>query len=166
MMTAQRPLVCLDTNVYSRPFDDQDQPSIRNESDAFLWLISEVRGERLKLLSSDILMFEVANILSEEKRTRVEPYLKLCAEHKESTGEILDLGAQIQDNCHIKARDALHVSSAIIGDARYFLSCDDKVTRMKQARCYRKFAKPHRDTYFSAMNPVRFMEKMKQGDVT
>jgi len=162
---SEAPLVYLDTNVYSRPFDDQEHSAIREESDAFLWLISEVRGERLKLVSSDILLFEIANIFGEEKRTKIKPYLELCSAHIESADEILELGKTIQDKCRLKARDALHVSSAILGAARYFLSCDTKVTQMKQARCYRSIAKSHRDTYFSAMSPVRFTEKMKKGEI-
>jgi predicted nucleic acid-binding protein len=163
---SETPRIYLDANVYSRPFDDQEHSSIREESDAFLWLISEVRGERLKLLSSDILMFEIANILGEEKSTKIRPYLELCSGHIENTNEILELGRTIQDKCRLKARDALHVSSAILGTVRYFLSCDAKVTQMKQAQCYRSIAKSHRHTYFSAMNPVRFTEKMKKGEIT
>jgi hypothetical protein len=78
---------------------------------------------------------------------------------------VLNLGQRIQSNCHIRARDALHIASAIIGQARYFLSCDGKVTEMKQARCYRHLAKSYRKEYFSAMNPIRFVEKMKKGEI-
>jgi hypothetical protein len=56
-------------------------------------------------------------------------------------------------------------TSIILGQARYFLSCDRKVTEMRQARCYRRLAKPHRVGYFSAMNPILFVEKMKKGEI-
>ena len=51
------------------------------------------------------------------------------------------------------------------GQARYFLSCDRKVTEMRQARCYRRLAKAHRSGYFSAMNPILFVEKVKTGEI-
>ena len=89
----------------------------------------------------------------------------LCSEHLENSINILNLGKQIQTDCHLRARDALHIASAIIGQARYFLSCDKKVTEMKQARCYRRLAKTYRKEYFSAMNPVLFVEKMKKGEI-
>ncbi len=158
-------LIYFDTNVYSRPFDGQTQTDIQEEANAFLEVIAEVQAKRLALLGSDILDFEVNNILSEEKRAKVKDYLGICNKHIESSEEVLILGKRIQNDCYIRARDALHIASAIIGQARYFLSCDKKVTEMKQARCYRRLAKPYRTEYFSAMNPVLFVEKMKKGEI-
>jgi len=62
-------------------------------------------------------------------------------------------------------KDALHVASAIWGGARYFLSCDKKITQVKQSGCYRRLAKPHRREYVSALNPVLFVEKLKKGEL-
>lgn len=165
MADSKTTLIYLDTNAYSRPFDDQTQPDIQAEANAFLEIIVEVKAGKLALLGSDILDFEVQNILSEEKRAKIEDYLELCSEHTESSEEVLKLGQRIQNDCHIRARDALHIASAIIGQARYFLSCDKKVTEMKQTRCYRRLAKPYRKAYFSAMNPILFVEKLKKGEI-
>lgn len=165
MTDSDATLIYLDTNVYSRPFDDQTQIDIQEEANAFLEIIAEVEAKRLTLLSSDILSFEVQNILSEEKRTNVKDYLGLCNQYIESSEEVVNLGKRIQSDCHIRARDALHIASAILGQARYFLSCDRKVTEMRQARCYRRLAKPHRTGYFSAMNPILFVEKVKKGEI-
>jgi len=165
MIDSNLTLIYLDTNAYSRPFDDQTQIDIQAEANAFLDIIAEVKNGKLLLLGSDILDFEVHNVLNEEKRTRIEGYLGLCHTHIENSEEVLNLGKQIQTDCHLRARDALHIASAIIGQARYFLSCDKKVTEMKQARCYRRLAKACRKEYFSAMNPVLFAEKMKKGEI-
>lgn len=153
------------TTFLRQPFDDQTQIDIQEKADAFLEIIAEVEAKKLTLLSSDILSFEVQNILTEEKRANVKDYLGLCSNHIESSEELLILGKRIQSDCHIRARDALHIASAILGQARYFLSCDRRVTEMRQARCYRRLAKPHRDGYFSAMNPKLFVEKMKKGEI-
>lgn len=158
-------LVYLDTNVYSRPFDDQTQPDIQREANAFVEIISEVEAGRLILLCSDILEFEVHNILSEDKRSKVECYLELCDKYIQTSDDVSGLGKRIQSHCHIRPRDALHVAAALVGQARYFLSCDRKVTEMKQARCYRRLGKPYRKEYFSAMNPILFVEKMKKGEI-
>ncbi len=70
-MTHTHPtLTYLDTNVYSRPFDDQTQSDIREEANAFLKIIAEVQSKRLILLGSDILGFEVDNILNDEKTSQ------------------------------------------------------------------------------------------------
>lgn len=158
-------LIYLDTNVYSRPFDDQTRTDIQEEANAFLEIIAEVEIGRLILLTSDILEFEVQNILSEEKRANVKDYLGLANQHIATSEQLVNLGKRIQSDCHIRARDALHVASAILGRARYFLSCDSKVTEMKQARCYRRLAKTHRTDYFSVMNPILYVEGMKKGEI-
>ncbi len=164
-MAAVGPLVYCDTNVYARPFDDQTQAVIQAESNAFLEIISRTRDGDVRLLCSDIVDFEVANILEEGKRNKVRSYLDLCSEHVTSTDEVLQLGKKVQYDCHLRPRDALHVASAILGRARYFLSCDKKVTQMKRARCYRRLAKEYRAEYFSAVNPIRFTEKMQKEEI-
>ncbi len=165
MIDSSATMIYLDTNAYSRPFDDQTKIDIQAEATAFLEIIAEVKNGKLLLLGSDILDFEVYNVLNEEKRTWIEDYLSLCHTQIENSEDLLNFGKEIQNNCHLRARDALHIASAVIGQARYFLSCDKKVTEMKQARCYRRLAKTFRKEYFSAMNPVLFAEKMKKGEL-
>jgi len=158
-------LIYLDTNVYSRPFDDQTRSTIQAEADALLTIIDGVRAGRLSLLSSDILIFELHNILNAEKRTSVMEYITLCTRHIESSDQMLTLGKQIQDRCHTRARDALHIASAMIGNARYCLSCDNTVTQMRHARCYRRLGKSLRQAYFSVMNPIRFVGRLEKGEL-
>ena len=157
-------LIYLDTNMYSRPFDDQTRPDIREEANAFLEIIRAVKAGALTLLCSDILMFEVHNILSHAKRIKVEDYLRLCAEHIDTSREVLELGRQTESDCRIRARDALHIASAILGNSRYFISCDRRVTQMKQARCYRRLGRRYHKEYFSVMNPLLFAEKLRKGE--
>jgi predicted nucleic acid-binding protein len=137
-------LVYLDTNVYSRPFDDQMQADIQAEANAFIEIMVEVKAGHLTLLCSDILEFEVNNILSAEKCAKVREYLSLCAGHIDNAEELLLLGKRIQSNCSVRARDALHVASAIAGGAQYFLSCDKHVIRVRQRECYRRIIKVYR----------------------
>jgi predicted nucleic acid-binding protein len=159
-------LVYLDTNVYSRSFDDQTNEKIRAETNAFLKIIAEVKAGKLRLLCSDILKLETDEILDEEKRATIVRSLELCKEHVDESEEVLQLGQIVQTRCHVRARDALHVASAIIGKARYLLSCDEKVAQKKQANCYRRFAKNYNRGYFSVMNPTKFVEKLSKGKIT
>ncbi|MEK7729081.1 MAG: PIN domain-containing protein [candidate division KSB1 bacterium] len=158
-------VVYLDTNVYSRPFDNQTNNQIQAETDAFLRIIAEVRDGALLLLGSDILQFETHNSVEEEKRVQCAAYLALCREHILSSKETLELGLAIRKSCHTRARDALHIASAILGNARYFLSCDAQITQKKQANCYRRFAKATRKEYFSVMNPILFVELLERGKI-
>ena len=164
-MPNQPRLIYLDTNMYARPFDDQNRSTIQAEADAFLTIIEAVNARRLMLLSSDILLFEVHNILNEDKRTKVLEYIKLCTQHIESSDDVLSLGKLVQQQCSTRSRDALHIASAMLGNARYFLSCDTTVTRMKNTRCYRRLGKSFRQAYFSVMNPTRFVGRFKKGEL-
>jgi len=156
-------LIYLDTNVYSRPSDDQTTEKIRAETNAFLKIVDEVKAGTLKLLGSSILNLEVDEILDEEKRAKIKSNLELCKEHIRSSEEIFKLGQATGQDCHIRSRDAFHIASAIIGNARYFLSCDNKVTQKKQTNCYRRHAKGYHRDYFSVMNPTLFIEKLSKG---
>jgi len=97
-------LVYFDTNIYSRLFDDQTQPKIQEETNACLEVIQAIKTKRLSLLCSDIVMFEVYNILDEEKRAKVEKYLNLSTKHVDSSEAILKLGQRIENQCQIRAR--------------------------------------------------------------
>lgn len=165
MSNSSSTLIYLDTNVYSRPFDDQTQQKIQGEANAFLEIVREIKTGTLSLIGSDILEFEVYNIFDREKCSRILGYLCLCTEQISITEEVLNLSINIENECKIRARDALHIASAILIGARYFLSCDRKVTQMKKARCYRRLAKVHRREYFSVMNPILFAEEMRKGEL-
>lgn len=165
MATTDHTLIYLDTNVYSRPFDNQENGVIAQEANAFLEIIEAVKEGLLHLLSSDILLFEIYNILSSEKQAQVESQLVLCSGHIYNTDEILQLGRSVERECNIRARDALHIASATIGNARYFLTCDRKVIQKQQTKCYRRLARSHREAYFSAMNPTQFVGKMRKDEI-
>ena len=158
-------VVYLDTNVYSRPFDDQTQADIQAEANAFIEIMAEVKKGRLLLLCSDILEFEVNNILSAGKCAKVREYLSVCAKHIENTEFLLTAGKRIQSDCSIRARDALHVASAILGNAQYFLSCDKHIIKARQRECYRRITKFYRQDSFAVLNPVVFVEKMQRGEL-
>jgi len=158
-------LIYLDTNVYSRPFDNQTLPDNQTEANAFLEIIVEVKERRLALLGSDILAFEVKNILSPDKRAKVQDYLGLCAEYVDNSEKVLNLGKHIQNECHIHARDALHIASAILGGARYFLSCDKQIIRTNPDKCYRRIASLRNGTSIVAMNPRAFITQLKRGEL-
>jgi predicted nucleic acid-binding protein len=152
-------LVYLDLNVYSRPFDDQTQEKIRRETEAINIIWGEVRKGSLLLMSSDILFLEVKQILSESKRAKVISYIKLCESHITQNESIEQIAQAVTENCNIRARDALHLASAVFGEADYCLTCDSRVARKTTNRCVKRIARKFNKPYVSVMNPVQFVEK-------
>jgi len=114
-MIAEKLIVYLDLNVYSRPFDDQAKEKIRRETEAINVLWEEVKKGSLHLVSSDVLYLEVKRILSESKRAKVIDHVKLCESHVAQNETIEQIANSIARNCGIRARDALHLASAVFG---------------------------------------------------
>lgn len=110
-------------------------------------------------LTSDVLQYEITKILSPLKRTEMERYLALSKKRVEQKEEILKLGIVIRDRCGIKDRDALHLASAIVGGATYFLTCDDELTSAtKGVGCTEKVAAEH-GRGMKICNPIIFVKK-------
>ena len=111
------------------------------------------------MLSSDVLYLEVKRILSESKRAKVISYIKLCEAHVAQNEVIGQIAQGIAVNCAIRSRDALHLASAVYGEANYCLTCDGRVAKKSTNRCVKRVAKQFGKPYVSVMNPVQFVEK-------
>jgi predicted nucleic acid-binding protein len=134
-------LVYLDTNVYCRPFDDQSQERIRREATAFVELIELVQEGELDFLNSEILEFEIGRIGDRERLARVQSYLNLCLVQLKGSEEQLELAKELERECNLKGRDALHIAAACLGRATYCVTCDDFV--LKRANCCAKVTEEH-----------------------
>jgi predicted nucleic acid-binding protein len=151
--------VYFDLNVYSRPFDDQTQAKIREETEAINIIWDQVSEGTISLVSSNILLVETKRILSTSKRVKVLGYIKLCKKHIDESGLIRQASQTIQEDCGIKPRDALHLASAIEAEVDYFITCDALVARKSTNRCVKRIAKKYGKSYVSVMDPIRFVRK-------
>jgi predicted nucleic acid-binding protein len=159
IMAAEEFVVYLDLNVYSRPFDDQTKEKIRRETEAINVILEEAKKGSLHLTSSDILYLEVKRILSESKKAKVISCIKLCESHIAQNETIEQIAQVITKDCRIRARDALHLASAVFGEVDYCLTCDGRVAKKSTNRCVKRIAKKFSKPYVSVMNPVQFVEK-------
>jgi hypothetical protein len=90
-----------------------------------LWRGRAVAG-RLICLNSDILRLEVRRNPSTTERERIEDFLTFCAEAVAENAEVLHL-AQALQQLTLRVHDALHLASAAVRRADYFLTCDDRL---------------------------------------
>lgn len=139
-----------DTNVYGRLLDDQSQLRVRLEAEASLALFEATQNGSLRLIGSDILLVEVAQT-ELTKRVKIEALLRLCESFIPQTDEALKLAKAIRGRCRIAPRDALHLAAAQVGQARFFLSCDDALIR--KTACVSKFVT------IKVLNPVEFVQQ-------
>lgn len=122
-------------------------------------LLEEVKKGSFNLISSDILYLEAKRILSESKKAKVVGLIKLCETHVAQNETIEQIAHAIANKCTIKPRDALHLASAVFGEANYCLTCDDRVAKKSTNRCVKRIAKKFGKPYVAVMNPVQFAEK-------
>jgi predicted nucleic acid-binding protein len=121
-------IIYLDTCSLQRPLDDRSQPRIYLEAEAVLTLLRLVEAEKLKLLSSDVLQFEISNIADFNRKSEAQLMLKLAWHTASIQLNTRQLAEQIIAT-GIKPLDALHTAVAIENQAQYFCTCDDKLLK-------------------------------------
>lgn len=129
----KRQRVYLDTNVYFRPFDDQNQDRIQKETDAFIEILCDMQSKKLSTISSDILYYEVFLTKDETKKAKVSKFLELCGERIEETEMLRGWAERLVKILNLSARDSLHIVSCIFSKADIYLTCDKELIR-KQKR--------------------------------
>lgn len=155
-------LIYCDTNVYHRPFNDQTQPRIRREAIAFATIVEWVENNKLDLLKSEILEFEIVQSQDAELRSKVQTYLKLCKYAVRATDEQLELAQKLERECGFKGRDALHIAAACLGKAAYCVSCDDRMT--KRAECCAQVTQGN-GFRVTLINPEELVELLKEKEM-
>lgn len=125
--------IYLDCCSLQRPFDDKSQPRIAVEAEAVLVLLELCESNDLKLISSDVLRFEIGRTPDQTRREDALAILKLAGETVELNSELEAL-ARKMTSWGIKPLDALHLASASISSADYFCTCDDKF--LKKAKSF------------------------------
>ena len=152
-------LLYFDTNVLCRPFDDQTIRRIRKETEVFERILEKIRAKEAAFITSDVLVFEIQRIISPAKRAKVSVYLRLRQGYHVATTETLTIANEIIRNFKLSPRDALHAASALLGEAQYFLSCDDGVTkRFKTTPLSVNIQNENRT--LGVMNPEDFIAKI------
>ena len=120
--------VYLDNCCFNRPFDDQAQARIRLETEAKLHIQENIRNGALELVWSYILDSENAANPFEERRVTIAGWKQAAMIDVEESPAIL-LKASALVDIGLKPKDALHLSCAIVGGCRYFLTTDDDIYR-------------------------------------
>lgn len=138
-----------DTNIYCRCFDDRSQLRIAFESESIDILFDMIKKHELILITSDILNLELSRI-DPLKQIRIKPFLAMSRKHVNEILRIKDLAYKINSQCKIDPRDALHLSSAVAGNAKIFLTCDDGM--LKKSECV------NRNFSINVVNPIQFIQ--------
>ncbi len=118
--------IYLDNCAFNRPFDNQSDIRIRIETEAKLYIQEKIKAGSLELIWSYILDFENEQNPFIERKISIAKWKKIASADIEETENLLNK-ARILANLGFKAKDALHIASAVEADARYFLTTVDKI---------------------------------------
>jgi len=125
--------IYLDCCSLQRPFDDRSQPRIAIEAEAVLVILALCESDRLKLISSDALLFEIGRIPDQGRKDDALAILEIAKKTVELTTKIESLAGRF-GALGLKPLDALHLAFASSSKVDYFCTCDDKV--LKKAKSF------------------------------
>ena len=125
--------IYLDNCCFNRPYDDQTQLKIFLETQAKLHIQSLVFEKKIDLVWSFILTFENSRNLFSAKKTAISQWESISSFFIEKSEEIRVIAKEIMIT-GIKAADAAHVASAIVGNCDYFITVDKRLLKYEDRR--------------------------------
>ena len=146
--------LCLDMNIYKRPFDDQRQMRIRLETVAVTMIFALIDDGQLSARWSFVLDYENSRDPVLERREFVQ-YLSRCCETSIAPDEsIRELARRLSGTYQIRGRDALHLAIAETSGCDYLVTCDDRLVRQGQRLREQGVIAVH------LINPVDFVQEV------
>ena len=122
--------VYLDNCAYNRPFDDQNDIRIRIESEAKLFIQEQIKDKRIDLVWSSVNDYENNDNPSPEKRERIAAWKNAASLRCGLNESVLKKALELEA-LNIRAKDALHIASAIDSGCGFFITTDRKILNKK-----------------------------------
>lgn len=144
--------IYLDNCVFNRPFDDQSHLRVRLETEAKLYIQAKIKQGELRLIWSYILEFENTHNPFHARKFAISQWKNLASVLVPESGELLAIAQELSAK-GIKPKDALHVASAINGEADFFLSTDNKLLKKLVS-----------NSRIRGINPINFIETIDEYD--
>lgn len=124
--------IYLDNCCFNRPFDDQSHLAIRLEAEAKLAIQDLVILKELECVWSFVLSFENSRNPFQERQENIKKWIENCAEMIEPSDTIKESAQNIEKK-GLKSMDALHVASALVSKAEWFITTDRGILKREIA---------------------------------
>lgn len=128
--------IYLDNCCYNRPFDEQSEQRVWEESQAKIKIQTRIKTYEYELASSYTLRYEYSRIKDDSKRNYINSFVEENTEvyvDESYKDELDDIAAKIMAT-GVKMHDAYHVASAIAARCDYFLTADDRLLKYQDDR--------------------------------
>ena len=122
--------IYLDNCSYNRPFDDQSQMRIYLETQAKLYIQKLIQDGCLLLALSYVSRYENGNSPHSKNKITIEKFFENATIFIDiDKADIIEEKANKIMKYGIKAKDALHISCAIMAECNYFITTDDEILK-------------------------------------
>ena len=143
--------IYFDACIYNRPYDDQTQAKIQNETNAIMDIINAIEDNKYVIYSSLAVEMEIEQNKDEDKLYKVLLFYNSIKPNRIKLNKSIDDRARellIQYN--IKYKDGLHIAYCEIEKVDYLLSTDKLLIN----------ASKRADLTVKVMNPKDFIEEV------
>jgi hypothetical protein len=144
--------IYLDVCCLNRPFDNQQQPRIRLESEAVLLVLRYCEQGIFEWVTSEIVDLEIERTGDPERKGRLLFVLSYASYKVSIIDKIRDRARQFE-SWGIRGWDAYHLAAAEFGKADVYLTTDDKL--LKKALNYK------RNILLRVENPLTWIREEK-----
>jgi len=140
----------LDLCCFNRPFDNQDQLIVRLQTEAKLNVQMLIRSGTYELAWSAILDLENLANPDPQRIAAIGAWKTLATVDIDTTIQVEQLADELIQ-LGLKAKDALHVASAIEMEADYFITTDKAILRKMSS-----------ETQIRAIDPIDFVRQFEE----
>ena len=137
--------IYLDNCCYNRPFDNQKDLAIHEETNAKLFIQSLIKYKSLELVYSSISIQEITDSPFEENNDSILRFIEENAKiyvSKERNKTAISLTEEIMQK-GIKLKDASHTACAILANCDYLITTDKRLLK-------------YQDSRIKVVNPIEF----------
>ncbi len=114
--------IYFDTCIFSRPFDDQTQTRIKNESEAILRIILS----DIQICCSELTELQINDIDDFDKRDAIYWFMNSVVKKVYNIGEeTIKIAGDLANM--LSGEDSLHIACAAINKCEVFLTADDEL---------------------------------------
>jgi len=145
-------LVYLDLNCFNRPFDDQTQRRVADETQATFRILERIVDGGLDLAWSEVLELENSRHPLVDRRAEIGRWQQKAAVHVAVDDAVTAL-AETLDEAGLSPLDAAHVACAEVAGCDALLTYDDRLIQRSE-RVALKLA---------VVNPIDFVQELDHG---
>jgi len=139
--------IYLDNCCYGRPFDNQNDPAIFNDTQAKMTIQSLVKYKAIELVYSSVTIEEIAVYPIAANRNSIVKFIENNASYyigKENDSTAIILTNEIMKT-GIRRKDASHTACAIIAKCDYLITTDKRLLK-------------YQDNRIKIINPIEFLK--------